>query len=316
MVLVLVGVLTYWQAGPIANWFVSFLGGDPAAATRIVVFVSLIEIGFFIYGPVALIGIQALNLVPKNAAGTAAGFVGLFGYLFGDAILAKIVMGAVADSKLGWNATFWMFAVACILAAAFCATTWRQEKEDMYDLVWGYNTNPMSCWKDEYFNNRWTAENRNSTISADGKSLVVAGTGSYNPYRNLYENINSSNKDHLVGQVGFTVHFTPHLTLTAKTGLDQKLEFRTKRFPKLTAGYENGYYAEQTLNAYELNSDFLLRYNNSWLDDRLTFSAAFGGNNMREMVGFGSCLQRCWNYHHFRPDQDIPQVRSRQLGPL
>jgi len=150
----------------------------------------------------------------------------------------------------------------------------------MYDLVWGYNTNPMSCWKDEYFNNRWTAENRNSTISADGKSLVVAGTGSYNPYRNLYENINSSNKDHLVGQVGFTVHFTPHLTLTAKTGLDQKLEFRTKRFPKLTAGYENGYYAEQTLNAYELNSDFLLRYNNSWLDDRLTFSAAFGGNNM------------------------------------
>ena len=131
MLLVLVGVLTYWQAGPIANWFVGFLGGDPAAATRIVVFVSLIEIGFFIYGPVALIGIQALNLVPKNAAGTAAGFVGLFGYLFGDAILAKIIMGAVADSNLGWNATFWMFAVACVLAAAFCATTWKQEKEDM-----------------------------------------------------------------------------------------------------------------------------------------------------------------------------------------
>jgi TonB-linked SusC/RagA family outer membrane protein len=150
----------------------------------------------------------------------------------------------------------------------------------MYDLVWGYNTNPMSCWKDEYFNKRWTAENRNSTISADGKSLVVAGTGSYNPYRNLYENINTSNKDHLVGQVGFTVHFTPHLTLTAKTGLDQKLEFRTKRFPKLTADYENGYYGEQTLNAYELNSDFLLKYDNSWFDDRFTFSAAFGGNNM------------------------------------
>ena len=57
----------------------------------------------------ALIGIQALNLVPKNAAGTAAGFVGLFGYLFGDAVLAKIVMGSVAnDNSLGWNATFWM----------------------------------------------------------------------------------------------------------------------------------------------------------------------------------------------------------------
>jgi TonB-linked SusC/RagA family outer membrane protein len=150
----------------------------------------------------------------------------------------------------------------------------------MYDLCWGYNNNPMSCWKDEYFNNRWTAENRNSTISADGKSLVVAGTGSYNPYRNLYENINTSNKGHLVGQVGIAIHFSPHLILTAKTGLDQKLEFRTKRFPKLTCGYENGYYAEQTLNRFELNSDFLLKYDNSFFDDRFTLSAAFGGNNM------------------------------------
>ena len=90
----------------------------------------LCEIGFCIYGPVALIGIQALNLVPKNAAGTAAGFVGLFGYLFGDAVLAKIVMGSVAnDNSLGWNATFWMFIVASLLATAFCATTWKREKQ-------------------------------------------------------------------------------------------------------------------------------------------------------------------------------------------
>ena len=78
----------------------------------------------------ALIGIQALNLVPKNAAGTAAGFVGLFGYLFGDAVLAKIVMGSVAnDNSLGWNATFWMFIVASLLATVFCATTWKREKQ-------------------------------------------------------------------------------------------------------------------------------------------------------------------------------------------
>lgn len=76
----------------------------------------------------ALIGIQAVNLVPKNAAGTAAGFVGLFGYLFGDAVLAKILMGAIANNAaLGWDATFRMFVVASVLAALFCATTWRQE---------------------------------------------------------------------------------------------------------------------------------------------------------------------------------------------
>src|SRR5699024_255165 len=45
--------------------------------------VSLIAIGFLIYGPVMLIGLQALDYVPKKAAGTAAGLTGLFGYLFG-----------------------------------------------------------------------------------------------------------------------------------------------------------------------------------------------------------------------------------------
>ena len=35
----------------------------------------LIGIGFFIYGPIMLIGVHALDLAPKKAAGTAAGSV-------------------------------------------------------------------------------------------------------------------------------------------------------------------------------------------------------------------------------------------------
>ena len=38
----------------------------------VIVTLSLIAIGFFIYGPVMLIGVQALDLAPKNAAGTPA----------------------------------------------------------------------------------------------------------------------------------------------------------------------------------------------------------------------------------------------------
>ena len=45
----------------------------------IVVTLSLIAIGFFIYGPVMLIGVQALDLAPKNAAGTAADLPGSSG---------------------------------------------------------------------------------------------------------------------------------------------------------------------------------------------------------------------------------------------
>ena len=90
--------------------------------------VSLIAIGFFIYGPVMLIGVQALDLAPKNAAGTAAGLTGFFGYFLGTAILANIVLGTVAD-RAGWDWTFVLLIGACLLAILFMAFTYRKEKE-------------------------------------------------------------------------------------------------------------------------------------------------------------------------------------------
>ena len=117
MLLVLVGVVLYWQSSAVA----SLAGGDFATTHRMVVYFALALTGFAVYGPIALIGIQALSFVPKNAAGTAAGFVGLFGYLLGDAVLSKIVVGQVAGSGLGWNAAFRMFAAACAIATAICA---------------------------------------------------------------------------------------------------------------------------------------------------------------------------------------------------
>lgn len=129
MSLVLVAIILYWQAAPIANYIATTFSVDLIATRVTVVYSALIAIGFFIYGPVALIGVQAINLVPKNAAGTAAGFVGLFGYLIGDALLSKVLIGAVAsDSNLGWEATFWIFIVASLLAIFFSATTWKREK--------------------------------------------------------------------------------------------------------------------------------------------------------------------------------------------
>lgn len=63
--------------------------------------ISLIAIGFLIYGPVMLIGVQALDLAPKKAAGTAAGLTGFFGYFFGTAILANIAMGSIVQHLAG-----------------------------------------------------------------------------------------------------------------------------------------------------------------------------------------------------------------------
>ena len=92
-----------------------------------VVIIALIGIGFFIYGPVMLIGVQALDLAPKNAAGTAAGFTGFFGYFFGTALLANIVLGAVAQA-VGWSWTFMLLLGACVLAIVFMGLTNRAER--------------------------------------------------------------------------------------------------------------------------------------------------------------------------------------------
>ena len=80
-----------------------------------------------------LIGVQALDLVPKKAAGTAAGLTGLFGYFIGASILANIAMGFVVDNY-GWNGGFMMLAISSILSIVFLAFTWNHgevvEKQD------------------------------------------------------------------------------------------------------------------------------------------------------------------------------------------
>lgn len=123
---VLLGTIVYWQAANIAG----MVATDPAAIpiiTKTLVYFGLILIGFCIYGPVALVTVQALNLVPKNAVGTAAGFVGLAGYAFGSAVLANILMGFVAEHA-GWSTTFILLSSASVIAMLLCALTLKSEK--------------------------------------------------------------------------------------------------------------------------------------------------------------------------------------------
>ncbi len=111
MALVAVFIITYWL-------FMDNLT---------IVIASLIGIGFFIYGPVMLIGVQALDLAPKNAAGTAAGLTGFFGYFFGTAILANTVIGYVAEN-FSWDMTFVLLIGACALSIVFMGLTYREEQ--------------------------------------------------------------------------------------------------------------------------------------------------------------------------------------------
>ena len=85
----------------------------------------LIAIGFFIYGPVMLIGLFALDLAPKKAAGTAAGFTGLFGYV-GGAVSANVAIGYAVDIA-GWDAGFMLIVGACVMSIILVGFTMKAE---------------------------------------------------------------------------------------------------------------------------------------------------------------------------------------------
>ena len=111
MVLIAVSIFVYWQF----------------SATPLMDSICLIAIGFLIYGPVMLIGVHALDLAPKKAAGTAAGFTGFFGYFFGTALFANIGLGYIVQ-HLGWNWNFIVLLGACALAFLFIAFTYKEEQ--------------------------------------------------------------------------------------------------------------------------------------------------------------------------------------------
>ncbi|MDA9771793.1 glycerol-3-phosphate transporter [Emcibacteraceae bacterium] len=86
----------------------------------------LIAVGFFIYGPVMLIGLFALDLAPKKAAGTAAGFTGLFGYV-GGAVSANVAIGYAVDVA-GWDAGFMLIVAACVMSIVLVGFTMKAER--------------------------------------------------------------------------------------------------------------------------------------------------------------------------------------------
>ncbi len=108
MALTLAAVVAYWMnlRGPL--WI------DYAA---------LFAIGFLVYGPIMMIGLHSLDLVPKKAAGTAAGLTGLFGYVFGSAI-AGTGVGWIAD-RWDWNGVFIAMVACCVLTIFFVSLTLR-----------------------------------------------------------------------------------------------------------------------------------------------------------------------------------------------
>lgn len=112
MVLIVFAIFVYWK-NPV---------GNPTTD-----YICLIAIGFLIYGPVMLIGVHALDLVKKEAAGTAAGLTGLFGYFLGTSILANILSGYIIDNY-EWQGYFILMIAASIISVGLISLTIQKTK--------------------------------------------------------------------------------------------------------------------------------------------------------------------------------------------
>ena len=117
-VLVTIATIVYWM-NPAGN-----PGVDMAC---------MIIIGFLIYGPVMLIGLHALELAPKKAAGTAAGFTGLFGYL-GGSVAASAIVGYTVDF-FGWDGGFMVMIGGSILAVILLLVVMINEKKHHEEIA-------------------------------------------------------------------------------------------------------------------------------------------------------------------------------------
>lgn len=102
---------------------------SPVGTPYWLLMVYLFFIGAFIYGPVMLIGLQALDMSARNVAGTSAGFTGLFGYVLG-ATMASTGTGWVIQ-HYGWNATYAMLSVFVVIAIALLLLVGPYEKRLM-----------------------------------------------------------------------------------------------------------------------------------------------------------------------------------------
>ncbi|MCC8173591.1 MAG: SusC/RagA family TonB-linked outer membrane protein [Odoribacter sp.] len=107
------------------------------------------------------------------------------------------------------------------------------------------------------------------------------GTILNNPYFVAHENLNSSKRERIYGNVKVTYDILPNLNLMIRTGRDFYIDKRNMRHANSSAQFVNGYYQEDDVTFLETNHDFLLTYS-APLSLDFTLSASLGGNMMRQ----------------------------------
>ena len=109
---------------PILGAFLGILTNPPGHLWLDMFFLA--TIGFFVYPPVMLLGVFGLDLTSKKAVGTAAGFIGLFGYI-GRTVQAKGFgwMVHTYGTDAGWTMVLYSILACTAIAIILLGFTWN-----------------------------------------------------------------------------------------------------------------------------------------------------------------------------------------------
>ena len=107
-----------------------------------------------------------------------------------------------------------------------------------------------------------------------------------NPFWVANKNRNEDSRDRMIGKVQLRYNLNDWIFISAGSGLDMYFENRSVLVATGSDGNVAGSYEEGYNNYRETNNDFLIGINRP-INEDLTFSAAFGGNQLRQ-VGDGN----------------------------
>lgn len=100
-----------------------------------------------------------------------------------------------------------------------------------------------------------------------------------NPYLIAYEMTNAVKSNMMVGNIAATYEFSKKLDFMVRSGVSMTNEEREQKRPYSTANFQRGYYKQQTILDYEINSDVLLSYKNK-IGSNINVTASAGANAM------------------------------------
>lgn len=146
----------------------------------------------------------------------------------------------------------------------------------------GYNSNSISYWL--IFQNANIDLNWLKPRWYNGKEhiqqLMPFTRYLANPYVILYESTNSSEKDEYINNLSANLRLSSNFDLMVRSGIQSYTDEREQKRPISDIVFGNGYYKQEKVTDYEINSDVLLSYHDTY-SNGLSVNASVGGNMMR-----------------------------------